>query len=484
MRLKERLRGVVAAVAAAALALSVAPVTALAAGTPLQKGNATVTGVNGAGTIELYKVASVFIGEDNELDYELEPGFDFDIQDYMDDPEVVANQIAKQLGDQEPTYSKSAGFSTTANFWDIDAGLYLVKATSEKAGVSWQTTILSCVPRAQDPSSGNWGKPSGTVELKKNDDTVNSSLTVQVSDDGETWTDSVDTLDRGDTVYVKVTVDLPTYNGLTKDSGINFVLYNSLPEGLSFVDDSDSRTVNGEKVGMLTNNKQSDGTFQTRVSLSSSDLMKVEAGDQLVLTLEATVDGGQVGTLTDETYVEWYRHVTDDDPTTTTATEKTEADVVLYGANVTKVVGTEQDGAVVGSADAEKLSGASFRLEKWNEDTQAWETTYGGGSIAANKGADKATTADQLSLGAGTYRWTETVAPDGYQLNETPLEFVLGDGENEAKNVEASYFGDLPKTPLSSLPSTGGIGAVALTAAGAGLVAGAAYLVARARKDS
>ena len=51
--------------------------------------------------------------------------------------------------------------------------------------------------------------------------------------------------------------------------------------------------------------------------------------------------------------------------------------------------------------------------------------------------------------------------------------------------VDAKYFGDLEDTTgAANLPQTGGPGTIALTVAGAGLVAGAAYLVMRSRKEN
>ena len=152
MSLKERLRGVVATVATAAVALSVAPITAMAAAAPLGSGNATVTGVDGAASVELYKVASVTNGEDNVLVTTLEDGFNFDVEDYIDHNAEVANEIAAQLpADAEATYTAPGVNGTlegdTATFTGIDAGLYLVKVNPEQAGWSYQTMILSVVPR-------------------------------------------------------------------------------------------------------------------------------------------------------------------------------------------------------------------------------------------------------------------------------------------------------------------------------------------------
>lgn len=68
MSLKERLRGIVAAVATAALAFSVAPVTAMAAAPALELGTATISGLGAdVDNVELYQIATITNGSDNVL---------------------------------------------------------------------------------------------------------------------------------------------------------------------------------------------------------------------------------------------------------------------------------------------------------------------------------------------------------------------------------------------------------------------------------
>lgn len=490
MSLKEKLRGVVATIATAAIALSVAPVTALAAAQPLSAGTATVNGVAGAENVELYKVASVTNNENNVLKFTLEQGYDFSIDEYRNaknDSEraVIANTVAGQVTG-EATYSVENGAGEisgdTATFKNVDAGLYFVKVSPEEAGKSYQSMIIAVVPQAQ--LDGTWGVPSGTVNLKFTDDKVSTSLAKHVSDtdlglDGQ-WTEtSIDTLDGGDTAYFQVEVQLPTYHGLTADSGIHFDLVDQLPVdgGLSYVQGS-AMAKFGENTVSEDAINWDDSHKTITVSLDAEDLMNVTSGDKLVLTLAATVETGQLGKLENSAYVNWFKHVTDGDMTKTGSVT---ASVIVYGANVTKVEGAlNENGAVVGNSEDEALQGAVFKLEKQNT-SGGWDVVKE--EVAANDGESYATTPTQLSLGAGKYKWTEVQAPAGYQLNSTPLVFEIS-SDNVSNYISSQYFGDLKdESSLSFLPSTGESGTIALTVAGAGLVIAAATAVARTRKE-
>lgn len=477
MSLKERLRGVVAVLATAAVALSVAPTVALAAAQPLTNGTAEVGGLQSQDcVVSLYKVASVSNDEHNVLQYETEDGFNFEVNDYLaaseDERATIANDVAAQLSDKSAAYVTpddgtivADGSAFKATFTDVEPGLYFVQVQPEEPGLVYQSMLLPVVPQASE-QTGQWGVPSGSVELKANEDVVESTLTKQVSADGERWVGSVNTLDEGDTAYFKVTVQLPTYNGITAADDIDFKLYDQLPKGLTYVPNSAEASLGNASVN----------DDEIVVTLNAADLAE-NGGKTLTLTLRATVDAGQKGELTNSAWVVWYKHVTDKDAV---STEKKTASVVVYGANVTKVVGSKQGDTVVGTSNSTRLPGATFKLEKMN-DEGGWVVIAD--EVATSTGDSNATTPDQLSLGAGTYRWTEVQAPAGYQLNTTPLVFTISD-ENVSNYISSQFFGDLKdESSLSNLPSTGESGTIALTVAGAGLVIAAATAVARTRKE-
>lgn len=454
MRLGKRLRGIVSAVAAVALALAMAPGSARAV--TLTNGTATVTGVSGATTVELYKVADIAdTNDDNVL--EVSPLYDFTVADYEQNSAAVANDIASQVtGDPDYTAAPSGDAAT---FTDVEPGLYLVRVVPEDAGVVYQTTIMKVAPVAQD--DGIWGAATGEVALKKGTDNVETSLDKKVQAEDGSWVESVNTLDAGDTARFRVSVAIPEYSGLTDSSSVTFTLTDTLPDGLTYK----SASTEGDLGTVSVSPDQKTVT----VVLDAQDLIDAaEAGTgTLTLYIDATVDSGQTGELTNSAYVTWYKHASDEEPVDT---DEDTASVVVYGAKVTKTEGSLVDGTVVAD-EGSTLNGAEFKLQKLVDGSWADVAT----ELAANPTTDVVS-----SLGAGTYRWVETKAPAGYQLNERGLEFTVG-SSGEVESVNAQYYGDLKDDSILSLPETGEGGTLALSVAGAAFVAIGVGWVLRAR---
>lgn len=131
MRLGKRLRGIVSAVAAVALALAMAPASARAV--TLTNGTATVTGVSGATTVELYKVADIAdTNDDNVL--EVSPLYSFTVADYEQNPAAVANAIASQVtGDPDYTAAPSGDAAT---FTDVEPACTSCACCPRRRGAS------------------------------------------------------------------------------------------------------------------------------------------------------------------------------------------------------------------------------------------------------------------------------------------------------------------------------------------------------------
>lgn len=154
-----------------------------------------------------------------------------------------------------------------------------------------------------------------------------------------------------------------------------------------------------------------------------------------------------------------------------------------------------------GEIKNEPLSGATFTLT--NKDTKKVYTATSNDAGQLNfKGLD-----------AGEYTLQETSAPDGYSLNKKEIPVVITAQYNEngtlnsykvtvdgkaTSTYTASYTGtdtienitiqnedtSIPNTPISSLPSTGGIGTYLFTIAGIAimLVAVGLFVVSRKRR--
>lgn len=357
------------------------------------------------------------------------------------------------------TFADGTSSEQWAQFTNVEPGLYLVRVVPEDAGVVYQTTIMKVAPVAQD--DGTWGAATGEVALKKGTDNVATSLDKKVQAEDGSWVESVNTLDAGDIAHFRVSVAIPEYNGLTESSGVTFTLTDTLPDGLTY----ESASTEGDLGAVTVSPDQKTVT----VVLDAQDLIDAaEAGTgTLTLYVDATVDPGQTGELTNSAYVTWYKHASDEDPVDT---DEDTASVVVYGAEVTKTEGSLVDGTVVAD-EGSTLDGAEFKLQKLVDGSWADVAT----GLAANPTTDVVS-----SLGAGTYRWVETKAPAGYQLNERGLEFTVG-SSGEVESVNAQYYGDLKDDSILSLPETGEGGTLALSVAGAALVAIGVGWVLRAR---
>lgn len=142
-------------------------------------------------------------------------------------------------------------------------------------------------------------------------------------------------------------------------------------------------------------------------------------------------------------------------------------------------------------ANRKPLTGAKFSVSKDGKDLQFVELKEGEYTLytvdtdipAGKKAVSEVTVGSNgkvllKGLGAGTYKITETLAPEGYSINNNiPDATIVADS---AENVTIS----VPDSQLSSLPSTGGIGTTIFTIAGCVIMIAAAGLFFASRKKS
>lgn len=159
------------------------------------------------------------------------------------------------------------------------------------------------------------------------------------------------------------------------------------------------------------------------------------------------------------------------------------------------LVTTDLDLKKVDKDGTNNLTGARFKLEKWevaegeNEDEDSWKSVSDAyDSITVDNGRDAR---ELLNLLAGRYRLTEIEAPKGYSLLGASIYFKVEDGkvtltDKNGTNKEATQTmwtldeGDLvltiKNTELYSLPSSGGPGIYGFTISGVAFITAALLL--------
>lgn len=167
---------------------------------------------------------------------------------------------------------------------------------------------------------------------------------------------------------------------------------------------------------------------------------------------------------------------------------------------------------------SERLAGATFKLEGWNQDLRNWETVNTtsdntNGEYSTNDEGELIFTSDayQTLRRATLYRLREIKAPAGYALPSTPYYFAFMSEAREGKTAMDSTLEDMtdvfaaegsnvpqedvrfypfdreaigyiPNTRAYVLPETGGIGTQAYTLGGFTMAAGAVLWLCSRRK--
>ena len=166
-----------------------------------------------------------------------------------------------------------------------------------------------------------------------------------------------------------------------------------------------------------------------------------------------------------------------------------------YDSTPSEVVGKSGSIEIAKTTDEEKeadrkpLTGAKFSVRKDGKDLQFVELKEGeytlyteDTDIPAGKEAVSEVTVGSngkvllKGLGAGTYKITETLAPEGYSINNNIPDATIVAGRTE--NVTVS----VPDSQLSALPGTGGIGTTIFTIGGCLIMIAAAALFFASRK--
>lgn len=362
--------------------------------------------------------------------------------------------------------AKADDTSDTATFTNLAAGYYVVYPDAGSTSTTRGTeAMLVNVP----------SNLASSLELKSVYPTVDK--TVDADGNGEYSED--ESAQIGDTVKFQLTAEVPEMSDY-ETYKFNFV--DTMSAGLTYVANSVTVTIGGVTIEDGYTVTIEDNTLKIAFSdLKSMD--GVEAGEEIVVTYEATVNGNAVvGANTNKAKVEYSNDPNWDGTGTepTGSSDEDDADVYTFEIVVDKYTGTYGE-------DATRLSGAVFTLK--DKDRNVINLVAKGNNVyrvatADDADADIVTQVTTDSNGAvkiegleeGTYYLEEVAAPTGYNKLAEDVKIVITADYTQTP-VEVSYkVGNAEATTSSSipvenktgavLPDTGAMGTIGLTLLG------------------
>lgn len=473
MKLKERLRGIVAAVATAALALSVAPVTAMAeTWTGSQQGSILIqnAGIDPSVThVSVYKVASISTDDHNELVYTPETGVESAFTAWKNangsatSAQTLVDAVTDAgLADRNANNTLATQSGNDVLISDLDAGVYYVQI-ADTATTSFQSIIVALEPQPVENGAG-WTIDQAKIGVKSSPKAIEKTIVSVEGKDGVSADGSDAGTDGkyevGDTVNYQVSFSV----GKTMTS---FWLDDTMSDGLTFqndvaisADNGSIKLVSGTDFNVYTSDQfddqgiDSEATF--RVVLTATGIEKIGGRDDVVMTYSAEIN--ESASVAD-------------------GTNRVISSVNAGGDDVT----LDFAGIKVKKVDADNenqlLDGAVFGLYS---DESCSEESLITTAETVNGIADFGLLLDSSK----TYYVQEISAPDGYVYSGAVITVDSSSYEGFKPGSVVELKVTNTKSTGLELPSTGGTGTVALTVVGVGLMAGAAFLVMRSRKEN
>jgi len=453
-------------------------------------GKLEVSGIKDGNTLKLYKIAQFnYDSATNAFDYTLATGLpaDYDTIDEISAiqsdgyefkeggsaaktlADTLANGIAEgtitPIGDAI-TQEASGNKATIEN---LPAGWYVaVVSGTADTSIVYQNMLINALPVVDAEHNTYKSAENISLEAKHTTDTVTKTVA-----GGE----STDQYSVGDKVPFTISTTIPNYPTPSKVATFKIT---DTPSDLTDIitdsgDDKMTVTVGGTAVNRCDDLTAADATYKVTQSGDgfviefAKDYILENAGKAVVVTYKATIkESAQIEDdgLTAENTAKITFNPNPNENGTVEPEDETK--VYTYGVNVYKY----------GADTNKKLKGAKFILYKADGETVAGaETEVDDNGYVSWKG-----------LAAGTYKLVETQAPAGYKLDSTPIEVTVSkttaNGDDRASDATETYFlqKDVPNTPGSSLPTTGGIGTTIFYIVGAILVVGAGILLISRRR--
>ena len=502
------MRGVLAVTAAVAATASLAlsPVSVFAADyttAPTTTPDVAVTTGNELGTLEVtnlqpgdtvtaYRfVESTYTAASNSLDTQLaSDAYGFTISQLSqattnsDTVNGYASDVLSHPGDTE-TYEAVADADGVATFSEnLPFGEYLLVVTHGDidSTVVYQHTIVNFVPTTVDDKAGYWFDGNQSIELKRQDigesfeDDSNAGTGKKVKDN-DAWAEVSDDYAAGEKAEFMISALVPNYDSAAPVANKTFRITDVLPAQLTGIEDLKVTldTENGQDITDDLGSAITQNENGFTVDMSGDNFSLVASAQKVVITFKSTV---QTGLTPNQTYANNATLTFSSNPwKTNDGGEATDdASIKTYGAFLKKLDENNQP-----------LSGATFKLTK-----------EGGSEIASGLVSDANGYVFVTGLDEGTYTFTETKAPDTYVLAENPsvtktVDADSSEGSADLAGDAADFvnngvdFGSIVNAKATMggmLPTTGGMGTVAFTAAGVVIMAGAAAFIMRSRKST
>lgn len=358
---------------------------------------------------------------------------------------ALAKEYAKNLGENQG--SKKA-VSSTVEFTGLNLGYYLVDTTLG-ALCSLDTTDTDVVISEKN------GQPTIDKEVQENSN--------------NTWGKENDA-SIGDTVNFKATINV--VDGNPKD----YVMHDTMSEGLTFQPSSVKVTVNGKEYTDYTiiNNTTDGCTFEIKFNgLNPNDVVVVYYS--AILNDKAAVSDDANTNKVKLSYTDTNNESHD--------TEEIETKTYTFKFDIIK---TDSSMKVLNGAKFElydaKTGGNKIALVKESEGVYRVATTAEKSAAGFESAVIEAGKVTIKGLDSGTYYLEEIAAPDGYNKLAERVEVKI-----EGANLTTSMTGDtwvvgnggvqITNNTGAELPSTGGIGTTIFYVLGGILVVGAAVVL-------
>ena len=434
-----------------------------------------ITGLQSGDTVKAWRIADAFINDTtNEVEYEMAGGLPTGY-DTIDKIRAIGNDDAKTAADAilaaftAPDANASASTTAQADAsgnatLSLDSGYYLITVTTTSGSTKLYQNIL--VDASPNGDGANYStRALGDVAVKSSEVTKPDKKVI-VGDSAAA--DTTDGASVGDTVKFQITGTIPNYP--SNATHATYSVTDTPEEGLTI--DADSVAVSTANNTALAKDTDytvtKDGDGKLVIAFTNPITL---ARQNYTITYSATVTSidEKSGTVANKAHATFNPNPYEEG---TVDTADDPATVKTYGFVFKKV----------GSDNQQPLTGAEFQVKDKATGTIVKDklVSDANGYVSTN------------GLKAGTYTLTETKVPAGYQkVADFTIELSAdkANGDNpvteDVKETNYNYHnGDAGVVDAKQglLPSTGGAGTVALTAAGVVLVAGAAGFIVLSRR--